>query len=139
MNGFGNLSDRIEHIVLDNLGLIRDLVTERVGAAARGAVDDEQVCRLAATRIYPFLPLPIRRTVGEMEFADRFWKDRHAVFAQQRTDEITLASGATVELAAPSAQDLLRSLQNRIELQRHSLDEMASELRVLQALLRDSP
>lgn len=138
MSGFGDLTAKIENVFLDNLPHIKELITEKVGSAARGAVDNEQVCRFVATKIFNFLPVPIRKTVSEMEFADLFWKNRHAVFSRDRGEEIRTASGETVVLAQASEIEIIQTIYKRIEEQRNSLDEMFDDLRTLEKRINEN-
>jgi len=133
MSGIGDLTTKIENLLMDNLPHIKELVTEKVGPAARGAVDNEDICRLAATKIFKFMPRPIRMTISEMEFVGLFWKNRHAIFSKERSEE----RRDLVGLIETAENEIIKNIFDKIEEQRISLNEMFSSLKVLENKIRE--
>jgi len=133
MSGIGDLTTKIENLLMDNLPHIKELVTEKVGAAARGAVDSEEICRLVATKIFRFMPRPIRMTISEMEFADIFWKNRHVIFSKERGEE----AREPISLNDTAENEIIKKIFSKIEQQRSSLDEIFNHLKVLENKIRE--
>jgi len=133
MGRIGDLTTKIENLLMENLPHVKELITEKVGSAARGAVDNEEICRTAAIKIFKFMPRKIKLTVSEMEFADIFWKNRHAIFSKERVGEAR-GAGAPVETAE---NEIIQKIYKRIEEQRVSLDEIFNDLKVLENKIRE--
>jgi hypothetical protein len=128
MNGMGDLTTKIENLLMDNLPHVKELITEKVGSAARGAVDNEEICRTAAIKIFKFMPRQIRMTISEMEFADLFWKNRHVIFSKERFEEIRRSAAEPEN----GEDEIIQKIYKKVEEQRVSLDEILKDLKILE-------
>ena len=65
---------------------IKSLVREKVGPAARGAVQDKEKMEFVVSKIYVFLPSPIRYVFSENQFFEFCWEHKSLIFGDEKKD-----------------------------------------------------
>jgi len=124
-------------MLVEQLPYIKELVTEKLGSSARGAIEHEDICKRASDKIFKFMPLPIRLTISEAEFAALFWKNRQAIFANERAEEARIACEGPAVLIQLTEKEILQTIYSQIAEQRTVLDEIFNNLKILEERMQE--
>lgn len=95
---------KVEHLFEEQLPNIRKLITEKMGSAARGAADNEEICKSVSTQIYKFLPFPMRLIINESVFNQICWNNRYILFQEERESGLDVISEEKGEQAKKSKE-----------------------------------